>query len=83
MLTKYRVYVMSLNKSGGESEETSRHDTYVDAENKFYDKCSSYAGNAQTAYVVIHLIDLSGRSIKHEEINRMPAPEPTPEPSEE
>lgn len=81
MLTKYRVYVMSLNKSGGESEETTQVNTYVEAENKFYDKCSSFAGNAQTAYVVIHLIDLSGRSIKHEEINRMPAPEP--EPSEE
>lgn len=81
MLTKYRVYVMSLNKSGGESEETVRRDTYDEAENVFFDKCSSYAGNAQTGYVVIHLIDLSGRSIKHEEINRMPAPEP--EPSEE
>ena len=83
MLTKYRVYVMSRNKSGGESEETHRKDTYVEAENKFYDLCSSYAGNAQTGYVVIHIFDLSGNSIKKAEINRMPAPEPTPEPSEE
>lgn len=83
MLTKYRVYVMSLNRSGGESEETTRHDDYISAENKFYDKCSSYAGNKETGYVVIHIFDLSGNSIKKAEINRMPAPEPTPEPSEE
>ena len=79
MLTKYRVYVMSLNRSGGESEETHRKDTYVEAENKFYDLCSSYAGNAQTGYVVIHIFDLSGNSIKKAEINRMPAPEPNEE----
>lgn len=83
MFTQYRVYVMSLNKSGGEDEKTTRHNDYVSAENKFYDLCSSYAGGAQTAYAVIHIIDLSGNSIKKVEINRMPAPEPTPEPSEE
>ena len=82
MLTKYYVLILSLNKSGGNAEEITRKDDLTSAENLFYDKCSQYGGNAQTGYVVIHIIDLSGNSIKKAEINRMPAPEPTPEPSE-
>lgn len=79
MLNKYYVLVLSLNKSGGNSEETLRKDDYNSAESTYYDKCSSYAGNAQTGYVVIQLLDTYGRTILKAEINRMPAPEP-PEP---
>ena len=76
MLEKFYVLVLSLNKSGGNSEEISRHDTYEAAESKFFDKCSNYAGNAQTGYVVIQLLDGYGRAIKAETINRLPEPEP-------
>lgn len=76
MLGKYFVLVLSLNKSGGNSEEVSRHDTYDSAESKFFDKCSSYAGNAQTGFVVIQLLDGYGRAIKSETIDRLPQPEP-------
>lgn len=79
MLNKYYVLVLSLNKSGGNSEEITRKDSYNEAESIYYDKCSSYAGNAQTGYVVIQLLDTYGRTILKAEINRMPAPEP-PEP---
>lgn len=81
MLTKFYVLVLSLNQSGGNSEEITRHDTYDAAESKFFDKCSSYAGNAQTGYVVIQLLDGYGRAIKSETIDRLP--EPGPEPDEE
>ena len=81
MLEKFYVLVLSLNKSGGNSEEITRHDTYESAESKYFDKCSNYAGNAQTGYVVIQLLDGYGRAIKAETINRLP--EPTPEPDEE
>lgn len=77
MLEKFYVLVLSLNKSGGNSEEISRHDTYEAAESKFFDKCSNYAGNAQTGYVVIQLLDGYGRAIKAETINRLPEPEPS------
>ena len=76
MLEKFYVLVLSLNKSGGNAEEISRHDTYEAAESKFFDKCSNYAGNAQTGYVVIQLLDGYGRAIKAETINRLPEPEP-------
>ena len=76
MLEKFYVLVLSLNKSGGNSEEITRHDTYESAESKYFDKCSSYAGNAQTGYVVIQLLDGYGRAIKAETINRLPEPEP-------
>lgn len=81
MLEKFYVLVLSINKSGGNSEEITRHSDYESAENKFYDKCSQMAGNAQTGYVVIQLLDGYGRAIKAETINRLP--EPTPEPDEE
>lgn len=74
MLNKYYVLVLSLNQSGGNSEEIIRKDTYDDAESKYYDKCSSYAGNEQTGYVVIQLLDQYGRAILKAEINRMPEP---------
>ena len=78
MLNKYYVLVLSINKSGGNSEEISRHDTYNDAEEKYYDKCSSYAGNVQTGYVVIQLLDGYGRVVngKTATIDRLPTPEP-------
>ena len=76
MLNKYFVLILSVNKSGGNSEEILRKDDYNSAESTYYDKCSSYAGNAQTGYVVIQLLDAYGRSILKAEINRMPAPEP-------
>lgn len=76
MLTKFFVLILSLNKSGGNSEEIIRKDDYISAESTFYDKCSSYAGNAQTGYVVIQLLDGYGRPIKGETINRLPEPEP-------
>ena len=76
MLNKYYVLVLSINKSGGNSEEISRHDTYEAAESKYYDKCSSYAGNAQTGYVVIQLLDEYGRTMKTATIDRLPQPEP-------
>lgn len=76
MLEKFYVLVLSINKSGGNSEEISRHDTYEAAESKYFDKCSNYAGNAQTGYVVIQLLDGYGRAIKAETINRLPEPEP-------
>lgn len=76
MLEKFYVLVLSINKSGGNSEEITRHDTYESAESKYFDKCSSYAGNAQTGYVVIQLLDGYGRAIKAETINRIPEPEP-------
>lgn len=79
MLNKYYVLVLSINKSGGNAEEITRHDDYVSAENKFYDKCSQIAGNAQTGYVVIQLLDGYGRSIKSATIDRLPEPTPSEE----
>ena len=58
MLNKFYVLVLSLNKSGGNSEEIIRKDDYNSAERTYYDKCSSYAGNAQTGFVVIKLLHL-------------------------
>ena len=83
MLEKYYVLVLSLNKSGGNSEEIIRKDDYTSAESTYYDKCSNYAGNAQTGYVVIQLLDGYGRSIMSATIDRLPKPEPEPEPTEE
>lgn len=79
MLNKYYVLILSLNKSGGNSEEITRKDDLTSAENFFYDKCSQYGGNAQTGYVVVSLLDMYGRIIKSETIDRLPAPEPEPE----
>ena len=76
MLNKYYVLILSINKSGGNSEEITRKDTLTEAENLFYDKCSQYGGNAQTGYVVVSLLDMYGRIIKSETIDRLPAPEP-------
>lgn len=76
MLTKYYVLILSLNKSGGNAEEITRKDDLTSAENLFYDKCSQYGGNAQTGYVVVSLLDMYGRIIKSETIDRLPAPEP-------
>ena len=78
MLNKYYVLVLSLNKSGGNSEEILRKDDYESAESTYFDKCSNYAGNAQTGYVVIQLLDSYGRAIKSETIDRLPQPEPEP-----
>jgi hypothetical protein len=79
MLNKYYVLILSLNKSGGNSEEITRKDDLTSAENLFYDKCSQYGGNAQTGYVVVSLLDPYGRAIKTETIDRLPAPEPESE----
>ena len=79
MLNKYYVLILSLNKSGGNSEEITRKDDLTSAEKLFYDKCSQYGGNAQTGYVVVSLLDMYGRIIKSETIDRLPAPEPEPE----
>lgn len=81
MLNKYFVLVLSLNKEGGNYEETTRKDTLTEAENLFYTKCSQYAPNPATGYVVVSLLDTYGRVIKAETIDRLP--EPTPEPEEE
>lgn len=75
MLTKYFVLVLSLNKSGGNYEEITRKDTLTEAENLFYTKCSQYAPNPATGYVVVELLDAYGRAIKTESINRLPEPE--------
>lgn len=77
MLTKFYVLVLSINKSGGNSEEIIRKDDYSSAESTFYDKCSSYAGNAQTGFVVIKLLDGYGRPIEGRTamIDRLPQPE--------
>lgn len=75
MLGKYYVLVLSLNKSGGNAEDITRKDDLTSAENLFYDKCSQYGGNAQTGYVVVSLLDMYGRIIKSETIDRLPAPE--------
>lgn len=77
MLNKYYVLVLSLNKSGGNSEEIIRKDDYSSAESTFYDKCSSYAGNAQTGFVVVKLLDGYGRPIEGRTamIDRLPQPE--------
>ena len=81
MLDKFYVVVLSLNKSGGNSEEIIRKDDYNSAESTFYDKCSSYAGNAQTGFVVIKLLDGYGRPIEGRTsmIDRLPKPEPETE----
>lgn len=79
MLNKFYVLVLSINKSGGNSEEITRKDTMVDAENYFFDKCSQLGGNAQTGYVVVELLDGYGRAIKTQIIDRLPAPEPNEE----
>lgn len=79
MLNKYYVLVLSLNKSGGNSEEITRKDDYNSAESTYYDKCSSCAGNAQTGYVVVQLLDGYGRIIKTATIDRLPEPEPNEE----
>ena len=76
MLNKYYVEVLSLNKSGGNSEELIRRDDYDSAESLFYDKCSNYAGNAQTGYVVIKLINPYGGVLLTATIDRIPKPEP-------
>ena len=78
MLNKYYVLVLSINKSGGNSEDIIRKDTLVEAENTFFDKCSQYGGNASTGYVVVHLLDPYGRALKTQIINRLPEPEPEP-----
>lgn len=77
MLNKYFVLVLSLNKEGGNYEEITRKDTLTEAENLFYTKCSQYAPNPATGYVVVSLLDTYGRVIKAETIDRLP--EPTPE----
>jgi hypothetical protein len=79
MLEKFFVLVLSLNKSGGNSEEITRKDTYVEAENLFYTKCGQLAPNPATGYIVIELLDEYGRAIKMETINRLPEPEPNEE----
>ena len=79
MLNKYYVLVLSLNQSGGNSEEITRKDTYVEAENLFYTKCGQLAPNPATGYIVIELLDGYGRAIKTETIDRLPEPEPTEE----
>ena len=79
MLGKYYVLILSLNKSGGNAEDITRKETLTEAENLFYDKCSQYGGNAQTGYVVVSLLDMYGRIIKSETIDRLPAPEPESE----
>lgn len=76
MLNKYYVLILSLNKSGGNAEEITRKETLTDAENLFYDKCSQYGGNPATGYVVVSVLDMYGRTIKSETIDRLPAPEP-------
>ena len=78
MLEKFYVLVLSINKSGGNSEEITRHDDFNSAENKYFDKCSQFAGNAQTGYVVIQLLDGYGRPIEGRTatIDRLPQPEP-------
>jgi hypothetical protein len=78
MLGKYYVLILSLNKSGGNAEEITRKDDLTSAENLFYDKCSQYGGNAQTGYVVVSILDMYGRTIKSETIDRLPHPEPEP-----
>jgi len=78
MLNKYYVLVLSLNQSGGNSEEITRKDTYVEAENLFYTKCGQLAPNPATGYIVIELLDGYGRAIKVETIDRLPEPEPEP-----
>lgn len=77
MLNKFYVLVLSLNKSGGNSEEITRHDDYNSAENKYFDKCSQLAGNAQTGYVVVQMLDGYGRPIngRTATIDRLPQPE--------
>lgn len=64
------------HKSGGNSEEITRKDTLTEAENLFYDKCSSFGGNPSTGYIVVQILDMYGRAIKSETIDRLPAPEP-------
>ena len=78
MLNKYYVLVLSLNQSGGNSEEITRKDTYVEAENLFYTKCGQLAPNPATGYIVIELLDGYGRSIMNATIDRLPEPEPEP-----
>lgn len=77
MLNKYFIIVLSINKSGGNSEEIIRKDDYNSAESTYYDKCSSYAGNAQTGFVVIKLLDGYGRPIEGRTamIDRLSQPE--------
>lgn len=83
MLNKFYVLVLTINKSGGNSEEITRHDDYDSAENKYFDKCSQLAGNAQTGYVVIQMLDGYGRPIpgRTATIDRLPKPEPEAEES--
>lgn len=83
MLNKYYVLVLLINKSGGNSEEITRHDDFNSAENKFFDKCSQLAGNAQTGYVVIQMLDGYGRPINERTatIDKLPQPEPEVEES--
>ena len=87
MLNKYYVLVLSLNKSGGNSQEVKSYDTYETAEEKYFDACSSYGGNAQTGYVYIAMLDTYGRPVPERSvtIDRLPKPEPepTPEPNVE
>ncbi len=75
MLNKFYVVLLSLNKSGGNSEEIIRKDTLVEAENTFFDKCSQYGGNASTGYVVVQVLDPYGRVLMSQTINRLPEPE--------
>ncbi len=79
MLNKYYVLVLSINKTGGNSEDIIRKNNLVEAENTFFDKCSQYGGNASTGYVVVQVLDPYGRVLMSQTINRLPEPEPETE----
>lgn len=76
MLNKYFVMILSLNQSGGNAQEVKAYATYNEAEEKYFDECSSYGGNPQTGYVHIAMLDTYGREIpdRHVDINRLPEP---------
>lgn len=73
MLNKYFVMILLLNRSGGNAQEVKAYATYNEAEEKYFDACSSYGGNPQTGYVHIAMLDTYGREIpdRHVDINRL------------
>lgn len=85
MLNKYFLVILALNKSGGVSQEITAYSTYADAEDDWRDKMSTVGGNPQTVYAVFEILDPYGRIMPTNcyTVDKIPAPEPTPEPTEE
>lgn len=78
MLNKWFLVILTLNKSGGNSQTITPFDTYADAEDEWRDKLSQIGGNPQTAYAVFEILDPYGRPVETNvyTVDKLPTPEP-------